>query len=160
MENTTERKQYLIEELNKKFNGGIPKESIPNYEEFDEEDLDLMLDEREIVFKENHHYNDYIDELKNNDYYKELLEDYLEGESTLTDKQVKTAQLVDKILRRANKHPNFFNNEDINLKNDNDEDTNKKERKEVNDTLSKYKNVDVEEALDIAEEDEELTVKV
>lgn len=154
MEQTTERKEFLIEELNKKFNGGIPKESVPNYEEFDEEDLELMLEEREIVFKENHHYNDYVDELKNNNYYKELLEDYLDGDVSLTDKQVKTAKLVDKLLKRANKHPNYLKEDD----NEDERDIlyDKTVRKEVNDNLSKYKNMDAEEALEFAEEDEEL----
>lgn len=150
------KKDLLIEELAKKFEGGIPEEELDLYKSMYEEELEEILEVDKIPFKSNRHYDSYIKDIKNDEYYKELLSDYREG-ANLTDKQVKTAKLVEKVLNRANKDPEYVG-KDLSKSYTKEEkvDTNRRFRRTINDELSTFKNSDAQDAIELAEEDEEV----
>lgn len=153
-----DRRKLLLEELGKKFEGGIPDYAIGVYDTLEEDELEEMLEVDQIPFKSNTHYDSYIKDIKNNDYYKELLVDYRSGVN-LTDKQKRTAILVEKVLNRANKDPEYLN-KDLSSAFTKEEkvEQNRRFRRASNDGLSEYKNVDAQIAIDIAEEDESVEV--
>ena len=101
----TEKKDLLYEALINKFDGDLPEHLSQLFEELDESELELFLEDSQVPFKENHHHKEYMRDLKNNEYYVKLLEAYRQGDETLTGKQVETAKLVDKILKKTEKHP-------------------------------------------------------
>lgn len=153
---TETKREQLIEELTNKFEGGIPEWALDMYKDMYEEELEEILEVDKVPFKSNHHYDSYIKDIKNDDYYKELLIDYRSG-ANLTDKQVKTAKLVDKVLNRTNKDPEYVG-KDISKAYIKDArvDNNRRFRRISTDELSAFKNIDAQDAIDIAEEDEEV----
>lgn len=151
------KKELLHEELLNKFEGELPEHLSKMFNEFNESELELMLEDSQLPFRENHHHKDYMNELKNNEYYIKLLEQYRQGDESLTSKQVETAQLVDKILKKTGDHPDYYDEREgemAKLPQEKQIAINQKIRRETNEALNNYKGLTAEEAIELAIEEE------
>lgn len=153
----TEKKDLLHQELLNKFDGDLPEHLSQLFEELDESELELFLEDSQVPFKENHHHKEYMRGLKNNEYYVKLLEAYRQGDETLTVKQVETAKLVDKILKKTEKHPDYYverEGEMSKLPQEKQIAINQKIRRETHEKLNNYKGLTADEAIELAIEED------